>query len=199
MKKLIIMVFTMLFVSTLAFAQADMKARNYYKHPHYPFFTIGVTGGAVFPLSKLSDSYEAGPRIGADLGYRINKEVSISGTFNYSWVIPKNTNAPNGNYMEFSIGPRYFLSHPKLRSAIFAEGGVGAYNFQQAGYFDAVLNQDIKKLDNTRAGIYGGLGATLSVVKNVDFIIKGKYHFIFGKNETTNFMTVTGGLNVMIP
>src|SRR5688572_25422793 len=117
MKKFLVVLFTMLFVSTVIFAQADMKARNYYNHPHYPFFTVGLTGGAVFPLTKLSDSYEPGPRVGADLGYRINKEVSITASFNYSWITPKYTTAANGNYMELSIGPRYFLSHPKLRSA----------------------------------------------------------------------------------
>ena len=199
MKKIIAAVLAVLTVSTLTFAQADMKARNFYKHPHYPFVTLGFNGGVLFPISRLSDTYDPGPRIGVDIGYRLNKEVAISGTLNYSWIISKNTSAPDGNYMEISAGPRYYLSHPKLRSAIFAEGGVGAYRFMQAAYFDDLLNKDVQKLDNTKAGLYGGLGATLSVIKNVDFIVKGKYHVIFTKSETTSFMTVTGGLNVMIP
>src|SRR4030095_2870745 len=107
----------------------------------------------------------------------------------------KVTGAPIGSYLEFSGGPRYYFTHRKLKSSLFFEGGVGAYNFRQNSYSDPNdPNGVIQQIDNTRAGLNGGIGATLGISKEVDLMVKGKYNVIFVPNGSSSFINVVGGV-----
>jgi len=162
----------------------------------FPNVSISAYGGAIFPLPKtLNQTFKPGGTVGVDLGYRINREVGLYGTFGYYFMSSKVTGAPIGSYLEFSGGPRYYFTHRKLKSSLFFEGGVGAYNFRQNSYSDPNdPNGVIQQIDNTRAGINGGMGATLGISKEVDLMVKGKYNVIFVPNGSSSFINVVGGV-----
>ncbi|MFI5211413.1 MAG: outer membrane beta-barrel protein [Ignavibacteria bacterium] len=163
----------------------------------YPHVSIAPIGGAIFPLTRqLRDEFKPGGLVGLDIGYRINKEISLQGNFSYVFMSSKLTGAPVGNYLEFSAGPRYFFMHPKLKSALFFEAGVGAYNFRQNSYVNAqdTNGSAIPQINNTKAGISGGLGVSLSLSEAIDILVKTNYHNVFTPNGSQGFMTVNGGL-----
>lgn len=163
----------------------------------YPHVTIAPYGGAIFPLPKvLNQNFKPGASIGFDLGYRVNKEVGLVGEFRYSFMSSKITGAPIGSYLEFTAGPRYYFVHPKLKSALFFEGGVGAYNFRQNSYINPgdTTGSSIAQINNTKAGINGGIGATLALSDAVDIMVRSKYHVVFTPNGSSSFVTVGGGL-----
>lgn len=162
----------------------------------FPHVSIAPVGGAIFPLTTaMREEFKPGAIVGLDLGYRVNKEVALYGKFSYMFLSSKLTGAPVGSYLEFSAGPRYYFTHPKLKSSVFFEAGVGAYNFRQNSYIGAgdTTNTAIPQINNTKAGINGGLGASLALSDNFDILAKAKYHNVFTQNGSQGFMTVNGG------
>lgn len=192
---------TMLFVLSLSTeAQQKPNATTTVKketRKMFPHVTISPNAGAIFPLPKiLNQNFKPGGTLGLDVGYRLNREVGLYAKFGYYFMSSKQTGAPIGSYLEFTAGPRYFFTHPKLKSALFFEGGVGAYNFRQNIY---VSPQDtsgnvVAQISDTKAGINGGIGATLALSDVVDILVKSKYHLVFTPNGSTSFVTVGGGL-----
>jgi len=163
----------------------------------FPHVSLAPIGGAIFPLSRtLRDDFKPGGLVGLDIGYRLNKEVALQGNFSYVFMSSKITGAPVGNYLEFSAGPRYYFTHPKLKSSLFFEAGVGAYNFSQKSYVNPndTNGGSIPQINNTKAGINGGLGVSLSLSDAIDILAKAIYHNIFTPNGSQGFMTVNGGL-----
>ncbi len=163
----------------------------------FPHVTISPSGGAIFPLPKvLNQDFKPGGTIALDLGYRLNKEVGFYAKFGYYFMSSKRSGAPVGSYLEFSAGPRYFFTHPKLKSSVFFEGGVGAYNFRQNSYVNPgdTSGAVVSQISNTKAGLNGGIGATLAISDAMDLMAKTKYHVVFTPNGTSSFITVLGGL-----
>lgn len=200
MKRLII-VFMGLFIMTL-FAEAQVTTTTTQttkvttsKRKLFPHFSVSPFGGAIFPIQNLKESFKPGGTVGLDLGYRVNKEVGIYAKFGYYFMSSKITGAPIGSYIEVSAGPRYYFTHPKLKSELFFEGGVGAYNFRQNSYTpnDTTMAQ-IQQINSTKAGVNAGIGGSLALSDAVDILVKSKYHVIFTPNGSSSFLTVIGGL-----
>lgn len=165
----------------------------------YPSVSIAPYGGAIFPLTRLiREDFKPGGLAGIDIGYRINREVGINGKFTYMFMSSKITGAPVGSYMEFSVGPRYYFTHPKLKSALFFEAGAGAYYFRQNSYVNPndVNGNVIPEIRSTKPGINGGIGASISLSKAVDILAKANYHNVFTPTGSQGFMTINGGLVV---
>jgi hypothetical protein len=162
----------------------------------FPHVSIAPFGGAIFPLTRdMREEFKPGGEVGLDLGYRVNKEVALYGKFSYMFMSSKTSGAPVGSYLEFSAGPRYYFTHPKLKSAIFFEAGVGAYNFRQNSFSMGENGETIiPQISNTKAGINGGLGASIQLTEVIDIMAKAKYHNVFTPNGSQGFMTVGGGL-----
>ncbi len=163
----------------------------------YPHVTITPFGGAIFPLPKqLNQQFKPGGHFGLDVGYRVNKEVALVGEASYFFMSSKVTGAPIGSYLEFAAGPRYYFVHPKLNSSLFFEGGVGAYNFRQSSYVDPndLTAASVNQINNTKAGIYGGMGASLGLSNVMDLMVRGKYNVVFTPNGSASFLTVGAGL-----
>lgn len=163
----------------------------------FPHFSIAPIAGAIFPLSRsMRDEFKPGGLVGLDLGYRLNKEVALYGKFSYIFMSSKLTGAPIGQYLEFTAGPRYYFTHPKLKSAVFFEAGVGAYNFTQKSYVNPndTNGAVIPQIRDTKAGINGGIGASLNLADPLDILAKVKYHNVFTQNGSQGFMTVNAGL-----
>jgi hypothetical protein len=163
----------------------------------FPHVSIAPFGGAIFPLTKaMRDEFKPGGLAGMDVCYRLNREVGLYGKFSYMFMSSKITGAPIGSYLEFTAGPRYYFTHPKLKSNLFFEGGVGAYNFRQNSYSSQSdpAGNIIPQISSTRAGINGGFGASINLFQALDILAKANYHNIFTPNGSQGFMTVNGGL-----
>lgn len=199
--KLITGLLTMLFVLSIStYAQEKPTATTTVKketRKMFPHVSIAPVAGAIFPLTRqFRSEFKPGGLFGLDIGYRINREVALYGKFSYIFMSSKITGAPVGNYLEFSAGPRYYFTHPKLKSAIFFEAGVGAYNFNQRSYVNPndTNGAVIPEIRSTKAGINGGIGASLALSDAIDILAQAKYHNIFTPTGSQGFMTVNGGL-----
>jgi hypothetical protein len=195
----IILLVTAVFFSAASFSQqtnpAPVKEKSVKKI--YPHVSIAPLGGAIFPLSKsLRDGFKPGGLLGLDIGYRLNKEVALYGKFSYIFMSSKISGAPIGSYLEFTTGPRYYFTHPKLNSSLFFEAGVGAYNFTQKSYVNPgdTTGAVIPQISDFKPGINGGVGVSLALSSAVDIMAKAKYHNIFTPNGSQGFMTVNGGI-----
>ncbi|KXK48748.1 MAG: hypothetical protein UZ05_CHB002001992 [Chlorobi bacterium OLB5] len=170
------------------------------KKQSFPQFNIAPSGGAVFPLTRdFRSDFKPGGIVGLDMGVKINKEVGIYSKFNYMFMSSKKSGAPIGQYMEFSAGPRYYFTHPKLKSQVYFEGGAGAYYFKQNSYIDPIdATITVNQVSQTNAGINGGIGASLYLSDVVNILAKSKYHNVFTKTGSVGFMTLNAGIEFTI-
>lgn len=199
---------TLLFALSLIFAFTTFSqvqttkpiSKSTTKKQSFPEFSIAPTGGAIFPTSKeFRNDFKPGGLAGLDLGLKLNKEVAVYGKFSYIFLSSKKTGAPIGQYMEFSAGPRYYFTHPKLKSQVYFEGGAGAYYFKQNSYINPEDDtQTVDQVSTTNAGINGGIGASLFLTPAINILAKAKYHNIFTKTGSVGFMTVNAGLEFTI-
>ena len=204
MKTLIKMTLVLTIIGLFAASALAQTADNTEYRMHkplrltFPQFTIAPYGGVIFPLPKeLSQDFKPGANLNIDLGYRANREVGFYAKAGYYIMNSKISGAPIGNYLEISAGPRYYFTKVNVKSELYLEGGVGAYNFIQKSYANPVgLNGSVlSEINNTKAGINGGIGANLALTEAMDLMIKSKYHVIFIPNGTISFITVGGGLS----
>lgn len=181
-------------VSTTSVSKVKVKKES------FPQFMISPSGGAIFPLSgNFRNDFKPGGLIGLDMGLKLNKEVALYGKFSYMFLSSKKNGAPIGQYMEFSAGPRYYFTHPKLKSQVYFEGGAGAYYFKQDAYVNPEdQTQTVAQISQTNAGINGGIGASLYLSDVVNILAKAKYHNVFTKTGSIGFMTVNAGLEFTI-
>ncbi len=170
------------------------------KKQSFPEFTIAPSGGAIFPLTRdFRSDFKPGGLAGLDMGVKLNKEVAIYTKFSYMFMSSKKSGAPIGQYMEISAGPRYYFTHPKLKSQVYFEGGAGAYYFKQNAYINPEDNtRTIDQVSRTNAGINGGIGASLFLSDAVNILAKAKYHNVFTQTGSIGFMTVNAGLEFKI-
>lgn len=202
MKRLVLVLIALFAFNMLSIAQDNSSTTTVYKgtkyginNKSYNYFSISPSGGAIFPIQNLKESFKPGGAVALDLGYRINREVGIFAKVGYDFMSSKITGAPLGYYLEVSAGPRYYFTHPKLNSALFVEGGVGAYNFRQNSYIsDPTTQNQTAQINNTRAGLNAGIGGMLALSQAIDIMVKSKYHVIFTPNASTSFVQVMGGL-----
>jgi hypothetical protein len=181
-------------VSTVSTSKVVIKKET------FPQFMIAPNAGAIFPLTNnLRSDFKPGGMFGLDLGVKLNKEVALYGKFSYMFMSSKKSGAPIGQYFEFSAGPRYYFTHPKLKSQVYFEGGAGAYYFKQNSFVNPEdQSQTIEQVRQTNAGINGGIGASLYLSKVVNILAKAKYHNVFTRTGSVGFMTVNAGLEFNI-
>jgi hypothetical protein len=197
--KLFTLFAALVFTVTSVTAQVSNKSVGQVKvkKQTYPQFSIAPSGGAIFPLSRdFRNEFKPGGLAGLDLGLKLNKEVALYGKFTYMFMGSKKTGAPIGQYLEFTAGPRYYFTHPKLKSQVYFDVGVGAYHFQQNAYVNPEDENagEVSQIRSTNAGINGGIGASLYLTDALDILAKAKYHNVFTRTGSVGFMTVSAGL-----
>jgi hypothetical protein len=197
-----IVVLLILGFTSSTFTQITNKpvSKTTVKKQSFPEFTIAPSGGAIFPLTRdFRSDFKPGGMAGLDMGLKVNKEVALYTKFSYMFMSSKKSGAPIGQYMEFSAGPRYYFTHPKLKSQVYFEGGAGAYYFKQNAYINPEDNTiTINQVSRTNAGINGGIGASLFISDAVNIMAKTKYHNVFTQTGSIGFMTVNAGLEFKI-
>ncbi len=197
---LVLLLFLGFTVSTFTQISNKPVQKSTVKKQSFPEFTIAPSGGAIFPLSRdFRNDFKPGGLAGLDMGVKLNKEVAIYTKFTYMFMSSKRSGAPIGQYMEFSAGPRYYFTHPKLKSQVYFEGGAGAYYFKQNAYVNPEDNTiTVNQVSRTNAGINGGIGASMFLSDAVNILAKAKYHNIFTQTGSVGFMTVNAGLEFKI-
>lgn len=210
MKKLISLTFAiamMLFMSN-AYSQSlnDLPSNNFSKEDitkknDYGYVELTPSGGLIFPVGSFSENFEISANTGADITYRINREVGIYGNITYNMLSSKTTEGPSASYLSYTVGPRYYFTNPKLKSTLFLEGGIGGYTFTQDAYsetIEGILTQFPEKGD-TRLGVNAGIGGDVFLNDNLSIMLKAKYHTILGSgddNTTRSYIGTDAGLNI---
>jgi Outer membrane protein beta-barrel domain len=194
--KLFAAVFALIFL--LSSAAKSQYTNQTSKKTLYPQWSVSPVGGAILPVGILSDNFKPGGTVGLDIGYKVNKEVGFYAKIGYYFLTSKITGAPIGNYLEYSFGPRYFLTKSNLKSNIFLEGGVGGYTFMQNSYINPAdtVSGVVSQISDTRPGLNAGIGANLALSKVIDIVIKSKYNILFTPNGSNSFITLAGGLGI---
>ncbi|MEO8209440.1 MAG: outer membrane beta-barrel protein [bacterium] len=179
-----------MFNSTI-FSQTKMKK------PAYPQWSINPMGGISLPVGTFGDNFKTGPSFGLDVSYKINKEVGfyVEGAYNI-FASKLGGAAADGKYLEYTIGPRYYFTAKNLKSAIFLELGLGGYSFTQDSYtLDSVM---VGEYTDNKFGINAGVGAVLNLGKDIDFIIKAKYHTILTSDGSTSYISPMIGIDIRL-
>ena len=161
----------------------------------YPQWSVTPSGGIVFPVMELSNTFKSNGIFGLEVGTKVNKEVGFYLRGNYMFMNSSASGAPVGKYIEITVGPRYYFSSINVKSQLFADAGFGPYIFSQASY----QPQDptaavIPEISETKLGVNAGIGASLYLSDNINLMIRTKYNTIFTSTATKSFITASTGL-----
>ena len=164
----------------------------------YGYFELTPAGGVIFPVGSFANNFDVSARVGADLNYRVNQEVGITGSIMYNLLSSKIEQGPNASYLSATVGPRYYFTSPKLKSMIFGETGVGVYYFTQDAYSQTAqgISTDYPSVGETKLGVNAGLGSHIYLSDILSLMLKAKYHIILGGETTRSFIGVDSGLNI---
>ena len=210
MKKLISLTFAiamMLFISN-GYSQSlnDLPSNNFSKEEvskksSYGYWEITPSGGLIFPVGDFSNNFEISANTGADITYRVNREVGIYGNITYNMLSSKTTDGPSASYLSYTVGPRYYFTNPKLKSTLFMEAGVGGYTFTQNAYQQTIegITTNFPEQGDTRVGFNAGVGGDVFLSDNLSIMLKAKYHTILGSgddNTTRSYIGTDAGLNI---
>ncbi len=195
----------MLFMST-AYSQSLNDLNNFSKQDvskknTYGYWELTPSGGLIFPVGSFSENFEISANTGADITYRVNREVGIYGNITYNMLSSKTTDGPSASYLSYTVGPRYYFTNPKLKSTLFMEAGVGGYTFTQNAYQQTIegILTNFPEQGDTRVGFNAGVGGDIFLNDNLSIMLKAKYHTIMGSgddNTTRSYIGTDAGLNI---
>lgn len=184
-------------VFAILISTGNVNSQTIYKTKKtaYPQFSVSGLGGVSFPVGKFGENYKPGPTVGLDLSYKVNKEVGFFGKFGYS-IFPSKIagGVPDGKYLEYTVGPRYYFTSKNLKSSLFVEAGLGGYSFSQPAY--SVNEVQVPEYQTTNFGLNAGLGGVLNLGRDVDLLFKAKYHNILTPDGSTSFIEPVLGIDV---
>ena len=157
--------------------------------------TFSFGGGASFPASNVSNSYNTGYNVLASLGIGTSSPVNlrVDGMFNQ---MTHQSAAPVGNLQIWTLNADlvYKISH---------NGGITPYLIGGAGYYNTsyhvtVSGSDISAGGNTSAnnfGLNGGVGLRIGGSGLAAFV-EGRYHYIFTGGHDIGFVPLTFGVTL---
>lgn len=161
----------------------------------FPQWSVTPSGGLVFPIMDLSNSFKPNGSFGIDIGAKVNKEVGFYLRSNYMFMNSNTSGTPVGKYIEISAGPRYYFSNINVKSQLFLDAGIGPYIFNQDSYQPQDPTASIvPQINETRLGVNAGVGASIFLAKNLNLMIRTKYNTVFTATATKSFITTNAGL-----
>ena len=209
MKKLISLTFAIaiMFFMSNAYSQqiTDLQSHNMNDEnvtaDKYGYWELTPSGGLIFPIGSFSNNFEISANTGADITYRVNREVGLYGNITYNMLSSKTTDGPSASYLAYTVGPRYYFTNPKLKSTLFLEAGVGGYTFTQNAYQQTVegITTNFPEQGDTRVGFNAGVGGDVFLSDNLSLMLKAKYHTILGSgddNSTRSYLGTNAGINI---
>lgn len=161
----------------------------------FPQWSVTPSGGMVFPVMDLSNSFKPNGSFGIDIGAKVNKEVGFYLRSNYMFMNSNTSGAPVGKYIEITVGPRYYFSSINVKSQLFVDAGVGPYIFSQDSYQpEDPTAAVVPQINETKVGVNAGIGASVFLAKNLNLMVRTKYNTIFTATTTKSFITANTGL-----
>lgn len=143
-------------------------------------FVGGFIGTTMYTTYGGGSSF----RFGAEFGQNVNTDIAILG--NAGAILEKSY-----KYYELTANVRAFLPSTSTVK-FFGELGGGAYIFKySSSYYSSSSSQ-------TYAGINVGMGGMVNLDKNIDLIIKAKFHNPFIRGGSLNWINLTAGVNVTL-
>jgi hypothetical protein len=189
MKKYYFLAISVLMLVNISFSQKKMKDLPQCR---YDFFQLSVSGGFIQPISYMYELYNPSGNVGLDFAYRINQEVAVNLEGRLNFMGLQDSIGPGTNYLEITVGPRYYFISKYVRSTFFFEAATGPYFKMQGSYIKDSLS--IPSNTVVKLGANVGLGGELALTDNIYFTLKGKYHSIFGEKGTESYFSGDGGI-----
>jgi len=151
-------------------------------------FTVGVSGGAVFPVGDLSDAFETGLQVGGLI------ETATVG------ALPFGVRG-EADYLTFSAGDESarflsgrlnavlpFMTAPDARPYLIAGGGL--YNFKaELDHGDHAHGGDAENL----FGVNVGVGINYAI-GGMNTFVEARFHNVFDDGEALRFIPLTIGI-----
>ena len=158
------------------------------------FFQLSVFAGPVYPVNEFKDKFGTSFATGLDFLYRINEETSVSLKIT-DFIFTHNTaNNPNGNYLEFAVGPKFYFCPRCFRSSFFFEVRVGPVLINETDFTDTLgVYRNSRSL--FKFGASTGVGADIVISNSIFFIVKSNIHTIFIADENIIFVSALGGFS----
>jgi hypothetical protein len=177
MKKLTFFFALVLLISSSSFAQQGL-------------FSLGVNGGVMVPMGDFGDAYKVSPAIGLEAVYQITPEIDIVANAVYNILSSKYTYTNTTiYYIEGTAAARY--NFVKDKGVFFGEAGIGMYDFSTKY---TLLGTEYSS-SSSDFGINLGVGGKYPIDKNLDLIGKIRFHNIFTKGTSTNYISLGAGIN----
>lgn len=171
MKKIFLSVFILLCISSQSKAQLVPNKT----------FVGGFIGATMYTTYGGGSSF----RFGTEFGQNVNTDIAMLG--NVGAIMEKYY-----KYYELTVNVRAFIPGNSTVK-FFGEVGGGAYIFKYSSPYSYGSSSS-----ETYAGINFGMGGKVDLDKNVDLIVKGKFHNPFIKGGSFNWINLTAGINVTL-
>ena len=160
--------------------------------------TLGVGGGASFPVGDLRNAVTTGYNVLAQFGVSVPSfplGLRIDGMFNQ---MNHQSGIPTGNLQLWTVNANAVYNISPFSSAgggvtPYLIGGVGYYN---DSYHVSVSGSTIGAGGNTHAnnfGLNGGVGVKAGV-SSLAVFIEGRFHYIFTSPGHAEFIPITAGI-----
>ena len=159
------------------------------------FFQLAVFGGPIYPINDFQKKFGTSTAVGLDFLYRINEEASASLRITDHILTRNSVYDPDGNYLEFTLGPKFYFCPRCYRSAIFFEVGTGPVLMNETEFTDSLgvyrNSRSIIKL-----GASTGIGGEIVISNSIFFIVRTNIHTIFSTDENITFISALGGFTI---
>ncbi len=160
--------------------------------------SVGLGGGATFPLGTISNTYETGYNILANLtlGEKTNPlNIRFDGMFN-DLGAKSGFSIPSQQMWTLNANAVFNIGADTGKTVIpYIIGGIGYYN---TSYNVAAVGETLTSTGNIHQnslGLNAGLGLHVGKGKISGFI-EARYHYVFVGNHNFQFLPLTAGISL---
>lgn len=164
--------------------------------------SVGVAGGATFPLGTISNTYETGYNILADLtvGEKTNPlNIRFDGMFN-DLGAKSGLSIPSQQMWTLNANAVFNIGADTGKAVIpYIMGGIGYYN---TSYNVSAVNTpsgetltSTGNIHQNSLGLNAGLGLHVGKGK-VSGFIEARYHYVFVGSRAFQFLPLTAGISL---
>ncbi|CAN5704025.1 hypothetical protein BH23GEM11_BH23GEM11_17070 [soil metagenome] len=146
-------------------------------------FTVGVSGGAVFPVGDLSDLFETGLQVGG-----LVETASLGG-------LPFGVRG-EADYLTFSEGAlssRFLSGRVNAVLPFMTAPDARPYFIAGAGLYNVRFETGASDTSDSRVGINAGVGINYAI-GGLNTFVEGRFHNVFTDDDSLRFIPLTIGI-----
>lgn len=147
------------------------------KIPDFKKWSLGLHGGAGFPISKLRHGHNAGINFNGNIAYHLTPTFSFVGLFGYNYFRSSSSLSSNSLWWNISFNVRSEIVKNPLR--FYMNAGVGLY---------------IDKNGDIKNGVNIGTGTAYSWLPNFSIEIGADFHLVNTLGNDSTFLVTHAGL-----